>query len=318
MRKILTAIVAVLTSLTLTACGLGTAGGFTRSGDLAGELKGIDLSGLNIAVGSKNFTEQIILGKIGAILLESAGANVQDLTNIPGSTSARQALVTGDLDVMFEYTGTAWITYLGNSDPIPDERAQYEAVREADQENGLAWLLPAPMNNTYAMAVTRENSEKYGLTSLEDIATLPEEQQTYCVDAEFNARNDGLVPMLEAYGIPEPPSERRSIMDTGAIYAATDNGTCMFGEVFNTDGRIQALDLVVLDDPRGFFPKYNMAPVVREEVLNEYPEIEELFAPLTEDLDDAQMQELNARADVNGEDYATIAYDYLVSEGWIE
>lgn len=319
MKKLLTAVLAVLTSLTMVACGLGTGGGFTRSGELTGPVSDISLDGANISVGSKNFTEQILLGKIGVILLQSAGANVNDLTNIPGSTSSRQAQLVGDVDFGFEYTGTAWITYLGNTDPIPDEREQYEAVRDADlAQNDLVWLPPAPMNNTYSMAVTQENADKYGLETLEDIATLPPEEQTYCVEAEFNARNDGFYPMLEAYDLQEPSEEQVSIIDTGAIYAAVDGGTCTMGEVFLTDGRIPALDLVALDDPRSFFPKYNMAPVVNGELYREYPQIRELLAPVTEDLTNERMQELNARVDVDGEDYADVAYDYLVDLGVIE
>lgn len=105
--RTLIAAACLVPTLALGGCGLGTAGGFVPTAELDGELTDIDLSGTNVSIGSKNFTEQIILGKIGAILLQSAGADVQDLTNVPGSTSARQALVAGDMDMMFEYTGTA-------------------------------------------------------------------------------------------------------------------------------------------------------------------------------------------------------------------
>ena len=140
--RTLIAAACLVPTLALGGCGLGTAGGFVPTAELDGELSDIDLSGTHVSIGSKNFTEQIILGKIGAILLQSAGADVEDLTNVPGSTSARQALVAGDMDMMFEYTGTAWITYLGKTDPIPDTQKQYEAVKEADTANGLTWLPP--------------------------------------------------------------------------------------------------------------------------------------------------------------------------------
>lgn len=319
MRKLLASAVAVCTSLSLVSCGLGTGGGFTPTGTLAGEAAEIDLTGLTVSVGSKNFTEQILLGKIAVVLFQSAGANVNDLTNIPGSTSARQAQVVGDVDFMFEYTGTAWITYLGETDPIPDEQEQYEAVRDVDLvENDLVWLPPAPMNNTYSMAVKRESAEEHGLASLADTANLPPEEQTYCVEAEFNARNDGFGPMLAAYDLPQPSPDQVSIIDTGAIYAAIDGGTCTMGEVFTTDGRIPALDLVALEDTRSFFPKYNMAPVIRQEMYQEYPQIGELLKPVTEDLTNERMQELNARVDVEGEEYADVAYDYLVDLGLVE
>lgn len=305
-------------TLALSGCGLGTSGGFTPSGELTGEVSDIDLSGMNVSVGTKNYTEQILLGKIGVVLLESAGANVQDLTNIPGSTSVRQATLVGDVDFSFDYTGTAWITYMGETDPIPDEQEQYEAVRDADAERGLVWLPPAEMNNTYTMAVTQDMADEYGLETLGDIDKVPAAEQTYCVESEFNARNDGFWPMIEAYDLPEPSTDDVSIMDTGAIYAATANGTCTFGEVFHTDGRIPALNLVPLDDPESFFPKYNMAPVVSQELMEEYPEIEELLAPVIADLDNETMQELNSRIDVDGQDYGDVAYDYLQELGVIE
>ena len=316
MKKVIATLTAAST-LFLASCGLGTAGGLIPSGELQGELADIDFDGAAIGVGSKNFTEQIVLGKIAAILLESAGANARDLTNVPGSTSARQAMLNGDLDMMFEYTGTAWITYMGNTDPIPDEQEQYEAVRKADAADDIAWLPPYPMNNTYALASNRETADKYGLETLHDIEKIPAEERTICTDVEFRARNDGLFPMLETYGIDKPPHDNIMEMDVGAVYAAVSKGSCNLGVVFATDGRIPALDLNVLDDPEAFFPKYNAALTVRSEVLEEYPEIEELFAPLADLLTNEKMQELNARVDIDGEDYADVAYDFLVEEGFL-
>lgn len=317
MKKVIATLTAAST-LFLASCGLGTAGGLIRTGELKGDIADINLEGAAIGVGSKNFTEQILLGKIAAILLESAGANAKDLTNVPGSTSARQAMVSGDLDVMFEYTGTAWITYMGNTDPIPDEQEQYEAVREADEENGIEWLPPYPMNNTYALAVNQDTNAEYELETLHDIEKIPPEDRTVCTDAEFRARNDGLFPMLEAYDLPAPSNSQIMEMDVGAVYAALANGDCTLGVVFATDGRIPGLNLKVLEDPEAFFPKYNAALTVRSEVIEEYPEIEELFAPLQDLLTNEKMQELNARVDIDGQDYADIAYDFLVEEGLLE
>ncbi|HEX3003042.1 MAG TPA: glycine betaine ABC transporter substrate-binding protein, partial [Angustibacter sp.] len=128
-RKAALAVAASL--LGLSACGLGTAGGFIPDTRSAGQLKDVKpLDGLSISVGSKNFTEQILLGKIAAILLRSKGADVEDLTNIPGSVSARQAIVKGKVDLEWMYTGTAWISYLGHDSGIPDSQKQYEAVRD--------------------------------------------------------------------------------------------------------------------------------------------------------------------------------------------
>jgi osmoprotectant transport system substrate-binding protein len=314
--KVLALVVALSATLTA-ACGLGTAGGFSPSGDLGNGLEDVDLSGADVAVGSKNFTEQILLGKMAVILFQSAGATVQDLTNIPGSSSARQAMLEGDVNMQWEYTGSAWTTYLNHDDPIPDEQEQYEAVRDEEKGNGLDWLPPAPMNNTYSIATTREVAERLDVETLSDFAAVPKSERSVCVDSEFVNRNDGLVPMLEAYGLGRNDIDQ-SLMDTGAIYAATANGTCNFGEVFTTDGRIKALDLQVLEDDREFFPKYNMAPVVSQSLMDDNPQIADLFAPVTEKLDDETLIDLNARIDVDGEEPTDVAWDWLRDEGFVE
>ncbi|MGO3363355.1 MAG: glycine betaine ABC transporter substrate-binding protein [Corynebacterium sp.] len=302
--------------LLLTGCGLGSAGGFTPSGELAGPVEDIDLDGADISVGSKNFTEQVLLGKMAIILLQSAGASVTDLTSVPGASTSRQAQLDGEIDFQWEYTGNGWINYLGNDDPIVDEEEQYRAVRDGDRENGLEWLPVGPMNNTYGFAATSDKAAELGVENLSDVAELPPEELTFCVESEFESRNDGFEPMLEAYGL-SPDEVQTSVMDTGAVYQATADGVCNFGEVFTTDGRIKSLDLQVVDDDKVFFPKYNLSGVVRQDVLDEYPQIAELFAPVVELLDDETMIDLNARIDVDGEEPTDVALDWLEQEGFI-
>ena len=114
------------------------------------------------------------------------------------------------------------------------------------------------------------------------------------------------------------PDGNVKVLDTGAIYSATDNGTCTFGEVFTTDGRIKALDLTVLEDDKAFFPKYNVAPVVTEAVMEAFPAVADLFAPVTAALTDDVLIELNAQVDVDGKDPADVAIAWLRSEGFIQ
>jgi len=322
-RRAAAALAGLLVLVLGSGCGLGTAGGFTPTGPLAGPVADVEpLDGLTITVGSKNFTEQIILGKMAVILLKSAGATVQDLTNIPGSASQRQAMLEGDIGFEWEYTGTAWIAYLGHSDPIPDPRKQYEAVREEDlTQNDLVWFEPAPMNNTYGFAAKRDVAERLGVSTLSDLGKVPPAERTFCVESEFQNRNDGFEPMLQTYDVPlgaQVPPGNVKTLETGAIYAATDQGVCNFGEVFTTDGRIKALDLVVLEDDRNFFPVYNVSPVFLSEIVDEHPQLEELFAPLSASLTDEVLIELNARVDVEGEDPTDVAWDHLRSEGLVE
>ncbi|MGY1719945.1 glycine betaine ABC transporter substrate-binding protein [Blastococcus sp. SYSU DS0552] len=309
--------------LATSGCGLQAATQYTPP-SAPGSIEPIDgAEGAEIVVGAKNFTEQLILGKIAVIALQVAGLEVVDRTNIPGSVPARQGMVDGDIDMEWEYTGTAWLSYLGEAEPIPDPQEQWAAVRDADAANGLTWLPPAEANNTYAFAVRSEAvPELGGISTLSGIAELPVEERTFCVESEFASRNDGLAPMLETYGIPlgDPqgvPRDNIRILDTGAVYEATDDGLCNFGEVFTTDGRIPALDLTVLEDDRQFFPAYNVSPVVLTETLQEHPELADLFGRITPLLTDEVLQVLNARVDVDGEEPADVALDWMVSEGLV-
>ncbi|WP_328998689.1 glycine betaine ABC transporter substrate-binding protein [Kribbella sp. NBC_00709] len=309
-------------ALVLSGCGLGTSGGFVPTGALQGPLRSVkSLDGLSIAIGSKNFQEQLILGKIAAILMRSAGAHVQDLTNMPGSDTSRQAMIGGQIQMAWEYTGTAWISYLGHDTGIPDKQKQYDAVRKEDAEKyGLVWLKPAPMNNSYGFAMTRKESDRLHLTKLSQVASLPMKERTFCVESEFANRNDGFEPMLEHYGIPlgsGVPRNNIRTLDTGAVYAATSHGDCRFGEIYTTDGRIKSLDLVVLQDDKKYFPAYNVAPVISKKVLDKYPQLQDLLQPVSDKLTDPVLIDLNAQVDVDGREPADVAMDWLVKEGFV-
>ncbi|MCB8954945.1 MAG: glycine betaine ABC transporter substrate-binding protein [Nocardioides sp.] len=328
MRRTSLRLAAVATTLSalpvLAGCGLGTAGGYVPTAELAGPLSDTDsLDGATIAVGSKNFSESVLLGKIALILLKADGADVTDLTNIPGSASARQAALEDEIDLQWEYTGTGWITYLGHDKPIKDEHEQYTAVRDEDlAKNDLVWLPPAPMNNTYGFAVTKQVQEKFGVQSLSDIKDVPVAERTFCTESEFANRPDGLNGMLKTYGIPKGspqgvPEKNLQIYQTGAIYDATAQGRCNFGEVFTTDGRIVALDLQVLKDDKQYFPNYNVSVVASKDVMDAYPQIADLVAPVTDELTNDVLLKLNAQIDVDGREPADVAHEWLQEEGFI-
>lgn len=310
--------------LLLAGCGLQPATSFVPEVQ-PGSIQAVE--GLpedaKITVVSKNFTEQLILGKIAVMTAEAAGFEVEDFTNVPGSQPVRELMVSGEGDFTYEYTGTAWITYLGNPAGIPDKEEQWRAVHDADLENGLTWGRPAPLNNTYAFAVRSEAVPELGnISTLSQIGDLPVAERTLCVEAEFNSRPDGLDPMLDTYDIPRGsangiPDGNIGVYDTGAVYTATDNGDCNFGEVFTTDGRLDALDLTVLEDDRKFFPAYNAAPVFNSETLKEYPQLQEVFDQVSPLLTDETMRQLNLKVDVEGQEPVDVAHNWMVSEGLI-
>lgn len=311
--------IALAACLALSGCGLKPASAFLPS-IKPGSIQPIaNLKGATIRVTSKEFTEQIILGKIAVLALKAAGAKVVDKTNVQGSINARRSIQRGDADLMWEYTGTGWITYLGHDKPIPDPKQQFDAVKAADLRlNKIDWVDPAPLNNTYVMAMTRQTEQKYGLHSLSDMAKLPRGKRTYCVDNEFFVRTDGFVGMLKAYGLRYPSDVGTvSQMAGGVIYTSVAHGSCTFGEVTETDGRIQALKLVTLTDDRHFFPNYNAAITVRDSVLKAHPEIARIFARISPKLTITTMRHLNAEVDVDGGDPAIVARDWLRSQGFV-
>nr|WP_225953667.1 glycine betaine ABC transporter substrate-binding protein [Kibdelosporangium phytohabitans] len=279
-----------------------------------------ELSGVDIAVGSKDFTENIILGYITEVVLTAAGAEIRDMTNIQGSNSSRQALLSGDIDVSWDYTGTGWISYLGHTDPIPEENAQYEAVRDADlAKNGLVWLPYSKVNNTYAFAVTADFARTNNLKTTSDMVELigkDPAKGVFCLETEFVSRSDGFPGVAKAYGF-DSRSVQVKIFGTGTIYTATSSGNCNFGEVFTTDGRILALNLVVLEDDKKFFPQYNAAPVVRKDFDEAHPQVAKVLAPVVAKLDNDTMRKLNAEVDVDGKDPAVVARDWLAREGFV-
>ncbi len=305
-----------------TACGNGLE-------DDAPEVEGaVDpgdeaLEGASITVGSKDFDEQLVLGHISRILLEENGVEVTDEINLGGTDAARAALETGEIDHYWEYTGTAWISFFGEDEPIPDRVEQYEAVRDREaEEHGLYWLEPTPFNNTYGIAYQADASDDLGnpqtISDFFEITENDPDLATLCVESEFEARDDGLPGMEEHYE-GEVPSGNVTVLDTGVVYSATaDRDPCNFGEVFTTDGRIAALDLVVLEDDESFFPLYNVAPVFTEEIYAQYGQaLSDLYEPVAAALDDDTMAQLNARVSADNEDPADVARDFLEDIGAI-
>ncbi|MDO0914560.1 glycine betaine ABC transporter substrate-binding protein [Streptomyces sp. DT2A-34] len=282
--------------------------------------QGEPLKGADLTVTSKSFTEQLILGAIMGIAFEAAGAEVLDRTGIQGSIGSREAVRKGDADAGYEYTGTAWITYLGRSEPIPDPQAQWEAVREADAKNGVSWLAPSALNNTYALAMNQDNHKKYGTNTLSDVAALSKSDPgavTLCVEVEFANRADGLPGMQREYGM-SVPTKNITQMDTGIIYTQAAKGSCTYGEVFTTDGRIKSMNLAVMEDDKKFFPNYNAAPMINSKTLKKWPAIADVLDPITKKLNNAVAQELNAKVDVDGEDPHQVALDWMKEEGFVK
>ncbi|MFZ8888000.1 MAG: glycine betaine ABC transporter substrate-binding protein [Actinobacteria bacterium] len=286
-----------------------------------GTLSEYDLSGVSVAVGSKDFDEQLILGEMMVAAFEAAGAEVDNKVNLGGTNVARAALESGEIDIYMEYNGTGWTVHLGQSDPSFDPEVLTSGVRDMDlAENGIVWVGRSPFNNTYGFAsspeVTEANGGAFDLKSMMEYVR-DNSDAVVCMESEFPSRPDGLI-LTETHAGIDLPDNQQLILDTGIIYTETANNNCDFGEVFTTDGRIPALGLTLVTDP-GVNILYNVSGTIRQDKYNEAPEafdgiIEAVLAPL----DNIKMAELNGKVSAEGEDPADVARDFLVAEGLID
>jgi len=304
---LLAALVFVLTAW-VAGCAGGDEGAIGENYSLSGPQGSVRLT-----VGSKDFTEQRILGHITRLALEAANVEVVDRIGGYDTEGARQALISGEIDMYWEYTGTGWLINLAEPDPILDPQEQYEAVAEQDlEQNNIEWLEPASANNTYAIAVREGTYEE--VENISDLGRLIEdspEEATMCVGPEFHERADGLPGVEEHYGF-EFPAARVFVLSDSTVYGAVSRGErCNFGSVFETDGRIPELGLRLLEDDEGFFAVYNPSLTMRKETLERYPELAEIFAPISEKLDTETLRELSAAVLVEGSSPEEVAQRWL-------
>jgi len=265
-----------------------------------------------IAVGSKNFTEELIVGEMYAQLLEHAGYSVQRKLNLGGVAVAMAAMQRGDIDLYPEYTGTALLTVL-KQPPLHREAAVYDAVKKAyAAQYKMAWLDPAPMNDTQALATTRQVSQKYGLRTLSQLAAIAP-QLRFGAIAEFVSRPDALPGLKKYYGGFDFKSVR--IFDIGLKYQALLRGDVDVVVAFGTDGQIDAYHLVVLEDDKHFWPPYHIAPVVRDEALERWPKIAPVLNALAPHLTDEAVRRLNWEVDGSKREPADVARDFMKQSG---
>jgi glycine betaine/choline ABC-type transport system substrate-binding protein len=267
-----------------------------------------------ITIGSKNFTEQLIIAEMMAQMIEEhTDLRVKQRANLGGTMICHSALTGGDLDLYAEYTGTALTAILKRS-VITDPDEAYQVVQGAYQKQfNCTWLEPFGFNNTYTLAVRRAFVQETGKRKISDLKGAADDLEAGFT-AEFAVREDGYPGLKAAYGFAFGNTRD---MDPGLMYEAIVKKQVDVICAFATDGRIAAYDLAVLEDDKQFFPPYYAAPVVSNEVLKKHPEIREALAPLAGLLDDQAMQELNFRVDEKKVEPRIVARDFLRSKGLI-
>ncbi len=255
-----------------------------------------------VVVGSKNFTEQNVLGEIVAQELEARGVSVERRFHLGGTFVCHRALLNGEIDVYVEYTGTALTAVLELPVDTDPERV-YQTVRDAYRERwGLEWRHPLGFENTFALVVRRTDAEAQGFVSITDLAPQGAELVAG-FGPEFMARPDGYPGLRTMYGL-EFGSIRQ--LDLGLMYRALADDQIDVAVANSTDGQIAGLDLVVLKDDRHYFPPYQAAPVVRGATLEREPRLSEALTDLTGALTPETMRSLNYQVDVEGRDVSEV------------
>lgn len=270
--------------------------------------------GRTVVVGSKNFTEQVILGEVLAQMLEARGVPVDRRLNLGGSFICHRALLAGDLDVYVEYSGTA-LTAILKEPVIHDPGEAFRRVRELYHSRfDLQWSEPFGFNDTFAIAMLPEDARRLGIREISDLKKH-EDVLRAGAGHEFLEREDGFRGLVEAYGLAfsHPP---RGI-ELGLIYRALNEKQVDFVVGNETDGLVDKFGLVVLEDDRAFFPPYDAAAVYRPASAERVPELAAVLHLLEGGIDEGAMRRLNRQVDDEGRAATEVVRSFLTERGWL-
>ena len=280
--------------------------------------------GGSIAIGSKQFTEQQLLGYMSYHTLdENTDLDVVDEVGLGGTTTNFQALQEGEIDTYWEYTGTAWLTLPPQHDEvISDPQEIYDQVKsEFEEEHGITFLDRAPFDNTYVLLANPNWQPEVGIETMSEFASYVQEGNTnltVVMNAEFQDRSDGWPGLVEHYEFADAASELNiQNVGSGLTYQIIGEDEAEVGMGFNTNPNILRYDLVVLEDDKGFFPVYNPAPMVTMDTLEDNEAMREPLNELVTTLSTDTIRQLNRRVSVDGEDASEVARDHLSSNGLI-
>lgn len=272
-----------------------------------------------VRIGSKNFTEAILVAEMYALALENAGIRVERKFNLGATPVAHTALVNGEIDLYPEYTSTGLLEVLKQA-PIADARGILEAVRKGYEEQfKVTWLEPSPFNNTNALAMTRQRAEELGIRTYSDLVARSGELKLGG-PPEFPERED-TKGLMAAYGFDPKFIEENFIqLDTGALrYEALTRGDIDVVVAFGTDGQINGLGLALLEDDKNYYPVYQIAPVIRQDALAANPAIAETLNRLAPLLTNDVMSGLNWQVDgPEKKEIADVARAFLQQQGFIK
>lgn len=268
-----------------------------------------------IVIGSKNFTEQLILAELIAQHIEAkTDLTVERKLNLGGTFVCHEGIKSGELDLYPEYTGTAYSAIL----KLPtqsDAEAVFDTVKfEYEKQFDLSWSGSLGFNNTFAMVVRGEDAKRFQLKTLSDLSNVAPQLKAG-FGYEFVEREDGFPGLAKTYGLKF--AETPKTMDLGLIYRALADNQVDVVAGNSTDGVLSRLDFVILEDDKQYFPPYEAAIVMRNDTLEQFPELEAVIDELAGQISEAEMQALNDRVDSGGEDIKTLVKEFLALEKFL-
>lgn len=265
-----------------------------------------------LIIGSRNNTESIILSNLmGQLIEEKTGINVTYKENLGGSNVVWTAMLNGKIDVIPDYTGTIVINYYQETTGNADETLA--KTKELVSADGITALESFGFNNTYTLALDEAEAESLGVKTFSDFAKVSDDFILGAV-FEFIDRPDGLPGFQKEYDLQFKDVKG---MDHGIMYRSINAKEVDVINSYTTDGQLQMYNLRVLEDDKGYFPPYHALPLVRTEVLEQYPEIGEVLLELADKIDETAMQEMNAKVDNEGQMVELVAKEFLQEAGFV-
>lgn len=265
------------------------------------------LTKATIKVGSKDFTESLILGELYALALENAGYKVERKLNL-GSAIVHTSLVNGEIDFYPEYTGTGLLTVLKEAPKFDSKEVYNEVSSKYKEKFKLIWLEPSSANDSQGLVITKKAANQFHIHTISDLQKNASSIR-FASQGQFDERADGLPALVKVYGAFD--FKERKLYDNGIKYDVLHNDKADLAVAYTTEGELSKDEFVVLEDDKHVWPPYNIAPIIRQEVLEKNPEIKDILNKITAKLDNKTVIALNAEVDIKKREYAEVAKEFL-------